>query len=272
MSNPMRPINRALSESWQGLVSLIHEWRQLLFTSAALLVMALMPSSYCAEFRERMAFRIVFNTAPILVGFSLIIAVVALVLTHIVVVTAHSYGLSHLGLQLVIRVLVLELIPLTAAVFVAIRCTIPDGAELGSLLSGPDVQGMRDMDWMLRVVLPRVVAGVFAGCLLAALASVLSLLVAYLVSYGFSLSGLGVFIRLFGQVFNLAVSVILVLKILLLSLIVTLLPLASALVDARSSPVANSRAVRTSAEMRTLVRMALMVLVVEVASLMGNYA
>ncbi len=49
-------------------------------------------------------------------------ALISLVLTRIVVVTAISYGLSRYALEMVIRVLVLELIPLTAALFVAMRC------------------------------------------------------------------------------------------------------------------------------------------------------
>jgi phospholipid/cholesterol/gamma-HCH transport system permease protein len=70
------------------------------------------------------------NTAPILLWFTVLCALVTVVLTRIVLVTALSYGLSQYALQVVIRVLVLELIPLTAALFVALRCTIPDGAEL----------------------------------------------------------------------------------------------------------------------------------------------
>jgi len=49
------------------------------------------------------------------------------------VVTALSYGLSRYALEMVIRVLVLELIPLTAALFVAMRCTIPNGSQLAHL-------------------------------------------------------------------------------------------------------------------------------------------
>ena len=101
---------------------------------------------------------------------------------------------------------------------------------------------------------------------------VLSLVVAYWVSYGFTLSGLAGFIRSFGQVFTPAVCVILALKIILLCLTVTLIPVASTLNDAQQSPTARSEAMRSSAEMRSLVRMAALVLLVEVASLVGNYA
>ena len=50
-----------------------------------------------------------------------------------VVVTALSYGLSKYALEMVVRVLVLELIPLTSAIFVALRCAIPNAAEVYDL-------------------------------------------------------------------------------------------------------------------------------------------
>ena len=62
--------------------------------------------------------------------FTLVCTLVSLVLIRIVLVTAISYGLSTFALEMVVRVLVLELIPLTAAVFVALRCSLPDGLEL----------------------------------------------------------------------------------------------------------------------------------------------
>ena len=49
------------------------------------------------------------------------------------IVTALSYGLTQYALEMVVRVLVLELIPLTAALFAALRCTIPNGVEIAAL-------------------------------------------------------------------------------------------------------------------------------------------
>ena len=43
------------------------------------------------------------------------------------VVTALSYGLSRYALEMVVRVLVLELIPLSAALFAALRSRMPAG-------------------------------------------------------------------------------------------------------------------------------------------------
>lgn len=243
------------------------EWWQLVHLGAVILVLTLSPSSYSRESRAVLGRHIYINTAPILLGFSLLCALVTVVLTRIVLVTALSYGLSQYALQVVIRVLVLELIPLTAAMFVALRCTIPDGAELTAMQASGELDEMRrqGVEPIRRVVLPRVVAGIFSGITLAALSSVVALMVAYVAVYGFALSGLAGYTRLFGQVFTPAVTLIFVLKTIFFCLAVSLIPMASALYGMRGASV------RTSAEMRGLVRMFAVILLIEVASLIGNY-
>jgi phospholipid/cholesterol/gamma-HCH transport system permease protein len=249
------------------------DWLSLLNLGAGILVLALSPASYTAANRAVLLRNMYANTAPILLGFTVVCALVTLILTRIVVVTAHSYGLSHYALQLVIRVLVLELIPITAALFVALRCTIPDGAELLALHAKGQLDMSSGKEWtaMQREVPPRLVAGLFSGATLAALSSVVVLVVAYLASYGFTLSGLASFTRLFGQVFSPAVTVIFVLKIVFFCLTVSLMPMASALVGMRGTAGMTSSTVRTSAEMQGLVRMFTVILLIEMVSLVGNY-
>lgn len=248
----------------------IAEWWQLLDLGALILVLALSPSSYNRENRALLGRHIYTSTAPILLGFSVLCALVTVVLTRIVMVTAQSYGLSHYGLQLVIRVLVLELIPLTAALFVALRCTIPDGAELTAMQTSGALDELRrqGVEPMRQEVLPRVVAGILSGVTLAALSCVVTLIVAYIAAYGFTVSGLAAYTRLFGQVFSPAVTLIFVLKTFFFSLAVSLIPMASALYGIYEL---HGASVRTSAEMRGLVRMFAIILLIEVASLVGNY-
>ena len=124
------------------------------------------------------------------------------------------------------------------------------------------------MDPVRREVLPRVVAGLFSGVTLAALSCVVAVVVAYVAVYGFTVSGLAAYTRLFGQVFSPAVTLIFVLKTLFFSLAVSLIPMASALYGL---PGMHDTGVRTSAELRGLVRMFAVILLIEVASLVGNY-
>ena len=243
------------------------QWWKLAHLGAMLLLLALSPSSYKRADRLVLARHLYDNTAPIMTSFSVLCALISLVLTRIVTTTALSYGLSQYSLQVVIRVLVLELIPLTAALFVALRCTIPDGAELAELKARGDMNRLRDqgINPIHREVLPRVMAGIFSTITLAVLSCVVALLVAYVAIYGFNLAGFAGYTRLFGQVFTAAVTLIFIMKTLLFSLAVSLIPMASALYG---SAVNNTR---TSAEMRGLVRMFAIILLIEVLSLVGNY-
>ena len=248
----------------------LRDWWQLIHLGAVLLVLALSPSSYRAANRPQLARHIYSNTAPLLLSFSLVCALMTVVLTRIVLTTALSYGLTQYALQVLIRVLVLELIPLTAALFVALRCTIPDGAEVAAMQANGDLDRLRarGQEPIRTEVLPRVVAGLMAGVTLAGLSSVVALVVAYWVGYGFTVSGVPAYIRMFGQVFSPAVCLILVLKTVLFSMAVSLIPMASALYGLSGL---HGRSVRTSTEMHSLVRMFALVLLIEVASLVGNY-
>ena len=264
LSAPWRVL---LARTNQNAQHLLGQWWKLLHLAAQLLLLALSPANYKRADRLALARHLYDNTAPIMLGFTLLCALVSLVLTRIVVTTALSYGLSQYALQVVIRVLVLELIPLTAALFVALRCTIPDGAELAEMQASGALTTLRKsgINPMAREVLPRVIAGIFSTITLAVLSCVVALVVAYVVVYGFNLAGFAGYTRLFGQVFGPAVTTIFVMKTVLLSLAVSLIPMASALYG---SAVNNTR---TSAEMRGLVRMFAVILMVEVLSLVGNY-
>ncbi|RYX95726.1 MAG: ABC transporter permease [Comamonadaceae bacterium] len=270
-STPRRPhpasLGSLVSRGNRAVVNWLHTWWRMVHLGAVILVLTLSPSSFSRDNRRVLAHHIYTNTAPILAGFTLLCALISLVLTRIVTTTAISYGLSQYSLQVVIRVLVLELIPLTAALFVALRCTIPDGAELAELQASGVLKKLRasGIDPVRREVLPRVAAGIVSTVTLAALSCVVALFVAYLAVYGFRVSGINGYTRQFGQVFSPAVSVIFVMKTLFFSLAVSLIPMASALYGLGESSS------RTSAEMRGLVRMFAVILLIEVLSLVGNY-
>ncbi len=256
-----------LAELGRSALGWVLGWGRIIHFGAMILVLTLSPSSYTRNSRLALAHHIFANTAPILPGFTLLCALISMVLTRIVLVTALSYGLSQYALQVVIRVLVLELIPLTAALFVALRCTIPDGADLSRMRRRGELDALqqRGIDPVSQEVLPRVVAGVFSSITLAALSSVVALITAYIAVYGFTVTGFAVYTRLFGQVFNPVVTLIFMLKTLFFSLAVALIPIASGVYDIITATT------RTRAEMRGLVRMFAVLLLIEGVSLVGNY-
>jgi phospholipid/cholesterol/gamma-HCH transport system permease protein len=187
-------------------------------------------------------------------------------------VTALSYGLSQFAVQMVVRELILELIPTTAALFVALRSTIPRGAELAEMRrvgrrAGDDPATSRadPLEPLRREVLPRVVAGIFAVWTLVAVSCVVALVVAYLVVHGFAVGGFDAYTRTVGQVFRPDVTAIFLLKTLFLSLAVGLVPMAWAWFGA---PVSRSAVAR---ELQVLVRLFIVILLIEVISLVGNY-
>lgn len=242
-------------------------WWRILFFGASLLVRALSPSSYTRAMRAQLLRHLYMDTAPILTGFTALCALLTLVITRIVVVTALSYGLSRYALEMVIRVLVLELIPLTAALFVSLRCTIPNGAALAEMRRTGrfDALARRGVDPVATEVLPRALAGIYSTITLAALSCVVALVLAYFAVYGFTLAGVPAYTRVFGHVFNPSVSLIFTLKTVFFSMAVSFIPMASGLYDVEGDGS------RESAALQGLVRMFVVLLVLEAVSLAGNY-
>ncbi len=252
---------------WRAVTGWFAGWWRVIHLGAVLLVLALSPSSYAARHRRALARQVVLGTAPTLAWFTLLSAFLSVVLIRIVIVTAQSYGLSQYALEMVVRVLVLELIPLAGALFVALRYSLPAGAELVGLRRrlGLDTAGMRSPAMLAGELLPRVLAGVFAVLMLAAVSCVVALVIAYVSIHGLTPWALSGYTRTVGHIFNPAVVLIFSLKTLAFSATVALIPIASAVYDA--PPGAS----RTRVELRALVRMFVLLLLVELVSLMGNY-
>ena len=244
-------------------------WWRTLHLGMMLLVLAMSPSSYSRRNFSALAQHLYLGTASALLWFTLLSTLISVVLIRIVLVTAVSYGLSQYALEMVVRVLVLELIPLTAALFAALRCTIPNASEIRAL----GVQGGWDAwirggssETLRREVMPRVVAGVFCALMLAAVSCVVALVVAYLSVYGLTAAGFVAYTHTVGHVFDLSVSLIFGLKILFFGITVSLMPVASVIDEA-----SRRKRVRTSAELQGLMRMFVVILLIEAVSLVGNY-
>ncbi len=250
--------------------SVLRIWRTVSF-AAMIGSLAFTLSSYRGENRNAISAQLVFGTGQNLLWFTVLCALVSTVLIRIVVVTAFSYGLSRYALEMVVRVLVLELIPLTAAVFVALRSTLPDGIELSELRAKGELDNLRQqgVDPIQREALPRVLAGMFLVPMLVAVSCITSLVIAYVTIYGLTPWGFDGYTRVVGQVFKPAISVILVLKTVFLSLAVSVIPMASALDEGTDLSVqGRSKAAR---ELASMVRLFSVALLIELASLMGNY-
>ena len=251
---------------WQAARDTAVAWGRIFYLFAMVWVLLLSPSTYRWPSLQPILQRMYRDTAPILLGFTMLAALICLVITRIVVVTAISYGLSRYALEMVVRVLVLELIPLTAALFVAMRCTIPSGAQLALLRQSGHFGWLRQhgADPVRTQLLPRVLAGVFASITLAALSCVVALVMAYLSVYGFNVAGLPGYTRMFGQVFTPVVTLVFALKTVFFSLAVALIPMTAGMYD-------TGEATQPDSELGGLARMFAVLLLIEVLSLVGNY-
>lgn len=261
-------VHALLLRSGRRLLAAWGAWWQVFLIGAQIVVLALSPSSY-DEPRERrnILTHLYRASAPLLTWFLVLSALLSLVLIRIVVVTALSYGLSQYALELLVRTLVLELIPLYSALFVAVRYTLPESQRVRRLLADESRRGVRRAPQTLlrEELLPRALAGVFSVLLLAALSGLLALVLTYLNVYGFSPWGLDGYNRSVGSVFSPAVVLIFALKTLFFSLAVAFVPMA-----AGAQQDSRGRFDRRS-DITELARLLSVILVLEVVSLLGNY-
>jgi len=247
-------------------------WWNILLFGVVIVALALSPSTYDRSRRRLIAHHIVRAALPNLLWFTVLSALVGVVLIRIVVVTALSYGLSRFAIEMVVRVLVLELIPLTAALFIALRHMLPEAALVGQMRAAGVLLGLRQrgVDPVRQEFLPRVLAGVFSVWMLGTVSCIMTLVLAYLAIYGFTPWAVAMYTRVVGQVFNSAVNLILVLKLFFFSLAVSFIPMASAYSAGAASDVRQRRR-RGASGQAGVVRLFSAVLLIEVASLMGNY-
>jgi len=263
----MKPACTRQSDSRRLLRQVLYRWFswwEVLFIGAQLMVLAFSPSSYRKEPRATVLQQIYLAAGPSLPGFTILMAIFNVVVIRIMVVTAFAYGLSSFALQAIVRVLVLELIPLVAALYVAINYSVPGASEIYATEWHSRAAGAVRHPLSYEV-LPRVIASVFAVLLLAAVSCIVSLLLAYVAIYGFTLAGAPAYNRAVGHIFDPAVTLIFVLKTGLFALSVAVLPVANALRHFAST------ASRTRVELRGLMQMFSLLFLIEIASLVGNY-
>ncbi len=242
---------------WAGFArSLRREWQLVRFAAVALAA-ALSPSTYTPPVRRAAAQAICAASWQAFPGYALLSILAGAVLTHIVAVSAASYGLSHLALEAVVRVYVVELIPLAAALFVALRTALEWLDRLAALRAqGTDFD---DPALFCRHVVPAVVANLLAVVVLTLGSGLLVLVVAYLMVYGLTPWGLADYTRLVGQVFDPVTAPGLLLKIVLFGIAVAIAP-ASVVTD-------PPRRAASGSEMRIMARLLLSLVLIEGAAL-----
>jgi len=201
---------------------------------------ALSPSAYDPAARRVAARQIYFSAWQSLPGFTLVCALVSWVLIRIVIRSSNDYGLSAYALELTMRVLVLELIPLFAALFVGLRsgAAINTQVVLMHIRGELEAQQRAGRDPLRHELVPRVIGSAVAVMLLSFLNCAVALLLTYYEMYGISPWGLPQFLRITGEVFAPVADIGLGIKTLLFGIAVAVIPITAALAVPRRDRMA----------------------------------
>lgn len=247
-------------------------WLRAVHFSAEAVVIGLSPSTYDRRTRALTARQIHFSAWQALPGFTLACALLSFVLVRIVVGTAQDFGLSRHALELTVRVLMLELIPVLAALHVSIR----SGAAICTRVALMCVSGEFDRiarsgrDPVATELVPRVIGSLVAVTLLTCLSSLFALMLAYFELYGFSPWAVGGFVRITGQVFGPVAVTGFLLKTMLFGAVVGAVPIGAAL-GVRHDPAAIDDEV-PAAVRRGMVRLGLTLAAIEGVFVAALYA
>lgn len=215
----------------RALLDWMASWWRVFHFGARALVMACSPKAYDRATANLMARQIYYTAWQILPGFVLICALLSYMVIRIVILYTMSYGLAEYALNLVVRVLVLELIPMFVALFVALRSGAAINTEVALMHIRGDLERMQraGADPMRHELVPRVVGSAVSVVALTVIGGSIALVLAYVAIYGFSPGGAEGYTHAVGQNFNLVITLGLGLKALFFGLAVAVIPITASL-------------------------------------------
>lgn len=243
-------------------------WRRLARFAGFATVAALSPAAYTRAARE-IAVRQIYLTAwKVVPGYLAFSALLSLVIIEVVRNAAKEYGITPYALELVLRVLILELIPFLTALFLALRSGSAICAEVALMRMSGELEDQEEAGASpLHLELaPRIVGAALSVFTLTTLASALAIYIAYAAFFGTSVSGFQVFTRVVGHVFDLQILAGFLLKCLVFGLAVALIPLATGLEAERGQPRSVPFTVVAG-----LVKLFFVICLIEILSLVVKY-
>jgi phospholipid/cholesterol/gamma-HCH transport system permease protein len=244
-------------------------WRRVLRFGGLATVAAFSPSTYNAQAREVAVRQIYFTAWQILPGYAAAAALLSLLLIEVVAASARKYGIAQYSLEMVFGVLVLELMPLMTALFVALRSGAAIGAEIALMCVRGELDDQEEAEAspLHAELVPRIAGAALSVASLTTLGCVIAVCLSYLVFYGFTSAGLAEFTRIISNVFDGLELVIFGFKCLLFGLAVAIIPAATAL-EAEPGVTKSLPAVVLGG----LLKLFFAILVIEAASLVVKYA
>ena len=243
-------------------------WRRVLRFGGFAIVAALSPPTYNQQAREVAVRQIYFTAWQILPGYTVIVALLGLLLIEVVVVSARKYGVTQYSLELVLNALVLELVPLMTALYVALRSGAAIGAEIALMSVRGELEDKEEAGAspLHAELVPRIAGAALAVASLTTLGCLITVCLSYAVFYGFTSAGLPEFSRIVSNVFDGLELASFGFKCLLFGLAVAIVPAATAL-EAERGVIKSLPAVVLGG----LVKLFFAIVVIEVASLVVKY-
>jgi len=204
---------------------------------------ALSPSFYTPRLRATAVKQLYFTVWQVVVPYTLFSVLLSVVVIDITLRLARGYGLSVYALELVLRVLTLELLPLLTALFVALRSGSAIATEVALMRTQGELDAMLEagIDPIEREFLPRVLAASISVFTLTTLSGAITLAAAYFSMYGLSPWGFSEFTWTIAEVFTPTQLAGITLKTIAFGVAVAVIPIAaglSATRDIKSAPVA----------------------------------
>ena len=218
-------------------------WGRAAAFAFAVAAAALSPSSYTPRLRATTLKQLYFTVWQVFVPFTLFAALFSVVVVDITIRAARGYGLGIYALELVFRVLVLELLPLLTAFFVALRSGSAISTEMALMRVSGELDDMQaaGVDPFEREFLPRVMAAAVSVFALSVMSATIALAAAYFSMYGLSPWGFSEYTWTVAEVFDPQILGGLALKTVLFGIAVAVIPISAGLGATRerkSAPVA----------------------------------
>jgi phospholipid/cholesterol/gamma-HCH transport system permease protein len=221
----------------------LRAWGHAARFAALAMAAALSPSTYDAATREVALRQIHYTALQVWAAFILFSALFSILVIDITLRAAREFGLVHYALELVFRVLVLELIPLFTALFVALRSGAAINTAVALMQRSGELARLQaaGVDPLRREFAPRVAAAAISVLCLTVISCVVALGLAYVRRYGFSPWGFEEYTRTVALVFNPPALAGFAIKCLAFGVVVAVIPIAAGMEEAgrtRSAPAA----------------------------------
>jgi len=222
-----------LTRRGQGFSGWLNAWGRIFAFTGVAVLGALSPSTYNKATRLVVQKQIYFTAWQILPGFALFSAVFSVLIIEIMGRTASDYGLYAYALEIIVRVLVLEMLPLLTALFVALRTGAAINTEVALMQIQNELGAMEriGIDPFRLELLPRVVGGTISVLALTAVNIVVALVLAQVMIIDLNPWSLppGEFARVIGKVLDMPAIGVLWVKTFAFGLAVTVIPISEGL-------------------------------------------